>query len=521
MRNVKTISIWSCDSLRNVFPPCIARDLIHLKWLTELPNFTSFWCYLTGEDLNYKVEFPNLVDLDIGCEKINLGAKELGIDDSTCQRLKVLKYGYCGKSTALALSAFRSLPLLQDLKISDSSSLEEIVEDVRGDEVSDMDKKTPTLLQLKYFTLENLPNIKRFIINANFECHMPTLTRVMVHYCGISTLFTFSALKSLPHLRELEISRCSLLEEIVEGVRGDEASCMDTKTITLFHLRSIILRNLPNLKSFISTADYECHMPALRKVIVDNCRISPLLTFSALRSLQQLQELEISNCCGLKEMVEGVGGDEASGLGKKTITFYQLRSVTLTNLEYVGHVIYSNNYDFHMPTLTKLNIHNCDFYTLFMISDFRKLHQLSELNVSNCRRLESIVDDKWDDKSSFGDDKIITFSRLTNVRLTLLPNLKCFSSTSSYSFSMPKLDTLKMFSCPRMEYFTFLKTSTPMVRVYIEREVWEHIPDLNDYIRQNCKRENSTSDSVGKLSHIEQERVEEEQPQNTKENDQQ
>ncbi|KAK1371256.1 hypothetical protein POM88_037348 [Heracleum sosnowskyi] len=472
MRNLEAVYIGGCKSLINVFPSSIARDLIHLKslevsgcellteiigpdeqeitdsivfpdltrlQLCDLPSLTSFWCYLTGEDNSYKVEFPNLVDLDLWCEKFSLGAKELGMDVFTCQRLKRLTLRNCGYSTALALSIFKSLQQLQSMEIYNSTLLEEIVEDVKGDEASGMDKETLTLPQLKYLRLENLPNIKSFILNSNYECHMPALTEVKIHKCGISTLFTFSSLRSLPQLQELEISNCALLEEIVEGARGDEASGMDKKTITLFKLRSVILSYLPNLKNFIHSANYKCHMPAL----------------------------------------------------------------------------------------TKVAIYDCGFSTLFTLSDLRKLHQLAEIDVSDCRLLESIADDVGNDETSFKDDTIITFSQLTKIHLQSLPSLKCFSSSSSYTFSMPKLNDFSMQSCPQMEYFTFLKASTPMARVSVNWKVWKHIPDLNDYIRKRCERRSRLSGSVGKSRcsaqelEKESERVEEEQPEeDTKENDQ-
>ncbi|KAL8110380.1 hypothetical protein AgCh_026194 [Apium graveolens] len=417
MRDLETIRIWNCKSLRNVFPPCIARDLIHLKsmevdkceLLTEiigvdeqeitdgivfpelsylcldiLPNFTSFRCYQTGEDNNYKVQFPNLVNLYLVCKEIKLGAK----DDFTCQQLERLRISNCGYSIALALSVFRSLQQLQELEICASPFLEEIVEDVRGGEASDMDKNTITLPRLKYFTLEDLPNLKSCILNSNYECHMPALTKVKVANCGISALFTFSALRSLPQLQELEISNCSKLGEIVEGARGDESSGMDKKTITLFQLRSLILLDLPNLESLISNATYECQMPALTKVEIDNCGVS----------------------------------------------------------------------------------------TLFTCSISRKLQQLTKLDVSNCRWLKSIVDDVGNDETSSADDTVITFSGLTELHLLSLPSLKCFSSTSSYTFSMPKLNDVAMESCSRMEYFTLLKASMPMARVSVGWMEWENTP---------------------------------------------
>ncbi|KAL8110378.1 hypothetical protein AgCh_026192 [Apium graveolens] len=290
MRDLETIRIRHCNTLKNVFPPCIARDLIHLKeldvtncellreiigvdeqettdgivfpeltdlCLDKLPNMTSFWCYQTGE-------------------------------------------------------VFRSLQQLQLLNIHDSTILEEIVEDVRGGEASDMDKKTIKLLQLKSFTLTDLPNIRSIIINSNYKCRMPALTKVKVANCGVSTLFTFSALRSLPQLQELQILNCSKLEEILEGVRGDEASGMDKKTIRLLHLRSLILIDLPNLESLISSVNYECRMPALTMVKIDNCGLSTLFTCSVSRKLRQLASLDVSNCSSLKSIVDDVGNDKAS-----------------------------------------------------------------------------------------------------------------------------------------------------------------------------------------------------------------
>lgn len=228
-----------------------------------------------------------------------------------------------------------------------------------------------------------------------------------------------------------------------------------------------------------------------------------LFSHSQPSEVSQLQELEISNCSLLEEIVEGARGDEASSIDKKTIAVFQLRSVILHDLPNLKSFIRSGNYELYMSALTKVVIVNCGFSTLFTCSMFRKLHHLAEIYVSNCRMLESIV--LGDDETSFPEDKIITFSRLTSVSLSSLPNLICFSSTSSYAFSMPKLKSFSMDSCPEMEFFTFLKTSTPVVHVYTEQRQWERIPELNNYIRHKCKRGNSLSDGDGKSGYGAQE----------------
>lgn len=122
---------------------------------------------------------------------------------------------------------------------------------------------------------------------------------------------------------------------------------------------------------------------------------------------------------------------------------------------------------YKMPALTKVKVDNCRLSTLFTFSVFRELQLLEDLEVSNFKLLESVVEDVRDDETSFGNDKIITVFQLSFLVLRHLPNLKSFSSTSRYAFDMPKLNYFHLLGCPQIEYFT-LKTSTALVSVYTE-----------------------------------------------------
>lgn len=171
--------------------------------------------------------------------------------------LKIHNFGCC---TLFGFSAFESLQELQELEISGCALLEKVVEDVEG-----MDKKTVRLIQLKSVILRDLPNLKSFIHSANYEFHMPALERMKVDNCGLSTLFTCSIFRSLQNLKELSVSKCNLLEGIVvDDARGDGSSDMKAKIITLLRLSSVILEDLPILKSFSSTTSYAFNMPRLR-----------------------------------------------------------------------------------------------------------------------------------------------------------------------------------------------------------------------------------------------------------------
>lgn len=90
--------------------------------------------------------------------------------------------------------------------------------------------------------------------------NLERLKVLRVHSSGCSSLLVISACRSLQQLEELEISHCAVLEEIVKDVRLQEPSIIYNKTGTLKKLKLVILAYLPNLKSFIYSTTFECHI---------------------------------------------------------------------------------------------------------------------------------------------------------------------------------------------------------------------------------------------------------------------
>lgn len=231
------------------------------------------------------------------------------------------------------------------------------------------------------------------------------------------------------------------------------------------------------------------------RVIESGC--STLFSFSVFKSLQQLQEIEISNCALLEEIVEDVRGDEASSMDKKTITIFQLQTVILMGLPNLKSFIHGANYECHMPALKEVKVKNCGLSTLFTCSVFRNLQQLEKVEVTNCRALECIVEDVRENHTLDTNHNIITLFRLSSVVLRDLPNLKSFSPSARYAFNMPKLYIFRLFGCPQVENFTSLKTTTG----FVYGHDGELFPDLNDYIKQYRNRGSNLSDSVGESSY--------------------
>ncbi|KAK1392302.1 NB-ARC domain-containing protein [Heracleum sosnowskyi] len=281
LNNLEYIKVSECSSLRTMFPPSGASHLTHLKelsvencWemreiietgeqvitdgilfpeltylgLLRLPSLTTFWCYHSGKDYTCKVPLilPRLSSVVLkylhDLKSFFHGANF----EFQMPALEQVEVCWCGLSTLFTFPIFRKFQL-KKLVVRNCELLENIIEDLRGDETSD---KIITLFQLTSVEFENLPNLKFFFHNANYEFHMPLLTRVLVRTCVFpNTLFKRSVFKNL---EKLEVSHCELLEGIFEDVRGDETSDFSDRIITLSRLSSLLLYDLPKLKRIMS-----------------------------------------------------------------------------------------------------------------------------------------------------------------------------------------------------------------------------------------------------------------------------
>ncbi|KAL1830767.1 hypothetical protein ACET3Z_000418 [Daucus carota] len=297
--NLKTLEIFRCNNLKNVFGhSSVFRSVMHLEEIKveECKMMREIIGEDEQEEITHVSVFPRLKNLRL-------------------EQLPTLS-GYKGAEEAkVEFSGFRSLQQPQQLVISDCAFLEESAED---DKMSGMKKKTITLSRLEKLVLTDLPKLKSIFHGANYGWRVPSLREVFVANCAISTLFSFS---EFTRLRSLEISSCALLEEIVEDIRSDEVPGMDKKTITLSQLESVTLRNLPKLKSFIYSANHECLLlPSLSEVSVTNCGLSShFMCSAAFGSLQSLVKLQVWDCRMLEGIFEYASGDKTSGTTEEII----------------------------------------------------------------------------------------------------------------------------------------------------------------------------------------------------------
>ncbi|KAI4346282.1 hypothetical protein L6164_013348 [Bauhinia variegata] len=181
---------------------------------------------------------------------------------------------------------------------------------------------------------------------------------------GISELLPFNVLENLENL---EVKSCYSLEVIFD-LKGAKKEGIHA-VVRSSHLRKLILSNLPKLKHVWNrdpqeVIDFQC----LSEVEVSNCdSLKTLFPVSIAKALVKLQELRITNCHELENIV---GGKEKGPDVSLSFIFSQVTILELENLPKLTR-FYPGTYSTEWPLLEELyhvhvNRELCIFGTGFL-----------------------------------------------------------------------------------------------------------------------------------------------------------
>ncbi|KAL1830758.1 hypothetical protein ACET3Z_000409 [Daucus carota] len=454
------------------------------------------------------VEFPSLKDLKIeNVEDVSdIWERDYNCESSFCKLTSISVQGFSRSETIIPVVMSHKLSNLQSLRISDCSSLiSEVGTDASNIDVCGLPalrhlylNELPCLAETGLKSGNLYPNLKKLEIN---DCHSLTnvvprdvmhLEEIIVRKCKkmkrivgeakqgeINDALVFPELmclrlELLPNLTSFcgeEIDTCKV--EFPNVVKLEIRSCKEIK-LELIEFSS-------ELKSLNISCDDDIRLPSawqprlhnLETLILSGCRWheltslqfpvlkvlkvrrysggAALFTFSGFRSLQQLQELKISDCAFLEEITED---DKISGINKKTITLSHLQRVVLKNLPELKSIIHGANSGWRVPSLWEVKVENCGISSLFMCSASRSLQSLTYLKVKDCRLLEGIFEYARGDESFGTTEQIITLSNLSSLELTNLPELKSFIHGANIDCYMPALWEIKFDNCGFSTLFT-------------------------------------------------------------------
>ncbi|KAG4960658.1 hypothetical protein JHK87_037291 [Glycine soja] len=423
-------------------------------------------------------------------------------------------------------------PLLKHLHIQESDELLHII---NSTEMSTPYSAFPNLETLVLFNLSNMKEICYGPVPAHSFEKLQVIT--VVDCDEMKNLLLYSLLKNLSQLREMQITRCKNMKEIIAVENQEDEK--EVSEIVFCELHSVKLRQLPMLLSFclpltvekdnqpiplqalfnkkvvmpkletlelryINTCKiwddilpvYSC-IQNLTSLSVYSChRLTSLFSSSVTRALVRLERLVIVNCSMLKDIF--VQEEEEVGLPN----LEELVIKSMCDLKSIWPNQLAPN---SFSKLKRIIFEDCEgFDYVFPISVAKKLRQLQSLDMKRCV-IKNIVEE-----SDSSDMTNIYLARLSvdgcdNMNTivqpsVLFPNLdeldvgSCHGVvniiTPSRAESLPKLRFLSIGCCDKLEeiYGSKNENDAPLREIYfmkLEVLLLMVLPRLTSFCRGN------------------------------------
>ncbi|KAB2612292.1 disease resistance protein [Pyrus ussuriensis x Pyrus communis] len=493
----------------NLFSDKLERYTILIGDCWEYPDTYGTSSNMLKLKLTRRNQFDRGIKLLVKrCEQLYLDGKESGnvisflFDSDAVEQLKCLHVqnndGITYVINFVSWSySHNTFPNLESLTLEDLVTLESVC---YGQLVGEPFQKLKTL------TLRNLPKLigffskdKRTIgtdadeivleeevggpprLFSNGEVKMPNLTTLIVDQCdSLRFLFLSSMAKCLRQLKNLKISNCQIMEEIV----GNEENTNDM----FDKLSRLELQHLPNLTRF-SSGSY-IKFPSLAYLDLDDCTKLETFIFDAKsenittnkeeRNIElfdekvgfpSLKTLYIWDLPKLKTIFHNQLHSDSFG---KLIIMDVRRCHSLNNIfgpSIMGRlnaledlqieqcqslqVVYDSSSitqlnGFDCPNLNSVEICSCEsLKNVFPASVAKDLKRLSKFSIKNCGLMEEIVVKEEGPQTTY---KKFEFPKVTTMEFDNLPQLRSFYPGLHVS-NWPSLNILKFTKCGGVKIF--------------------------------------------------------------------
>ncbi|KAF8038079.1 hypothetical protein BT93_B0820 [Corymbia citriodora subsp. variegata] len=261
-------------------------------------------------------------------------------------------------------------------------------------------------------------------------------------------------------LKHLHIQNSPSLQYVVHSEE-------DVQCIAFTRLVSFFLENLNNLKKICCGHLALESFGKLKIVKVDNCgEIKHLFPLSMMRILSQLEEIEISRCHLMQQIVanaEAEDGDEIDEDPK--VRSYNLRRLTLRNL----------------PKMTSFYKNADQSIDLFDAQQLMKLQCLEAITIERCQLIREVFD--LEGLMDSGEVEIL--SQLRELTLIDLPSLgHIWNKNPQRASYFRNLRTLKVQNCENLRFLfssSMAKALGQIKEIEIEScELMEEIIDVQE-----------------------------------------
>ncbi|KAK8712591.1 hypothetical protein V6N13_147827 [Hibiscus sabdariffa] len=406
--------------------------------------------------------------------------------------------------------------LLKNLHVQNGSEIQFIINSMEAASL----KAFPILESL---FLQNLINLEKICQGKLEDECFKRLKIVSVECCDrLKNLFPFSVTKMLVQLREIKVSRCKSIGQII-AEESEQSAGITTNKTNFGQLQSLTLQLLPELSSFCSKEKSR----SIYQLEPVNTRSWILFNEKVINNMEELSlsSKHISIICNRQlifsqtKVLQVLGNDDEtvvfpfviysgldgnfSGEGNASEKKLERELVSLPNPTLLGeensqiHQVSPNletlearrceglislgPFSTSFQNLITLDLWHCHAIALMTSSAARNLLQLIKMRIRDCVKVREIVAKGKDDAKD-----MISFSKLKCLVLHYLPNLTSFCS-EEYKFHFPSLEQVIVRQCPKLKIFCHGVLNTPKLhRVQLSEEDYKGFwaGDLSTTINQ-------------------------------------
>ncbi|KAE8664090.1 hypothetical protein F3Y22_tig00112856pilonHSYRG00020 [Hibiscus syriacus] len=535
LRNLTTLDVWKCKKMTELITSSKAQSLVCLVTMRIEECETMREVVASkGDETTYEIVFRKLKRLELLCLP-SLKSFCSGNHTFTFPSLEQVILSKCPKMNTF-YQGMLSMPKLQKVQLTKT--------DVKGRWAGDLNSTVEQLYKeqvgyrdLKHLKFSEFPELID-VWSRNPQEILDFKSLEVLEVCDSNNLrciFNLSMALSLGRLQQVEIKRCSNMEQVIkeedsntvvteEAIIADALECLSLKEImvsdcpimttfvstfsknednkaivgnetdndaTFFsievgfpNLEKIKISHLRNVKRIWNNQLHAGSFSKLKELNVEYCDgLLNIFPFLLLQVFQRLEILTVNSCSSLEEVfqlqVHGLDIEETNAGG------CQLREVNLFRLPKLKHIWYKDLSGYlYFENLRKVDVWECwSLKTLFPFSLAKHLQQLESLIVDNCgvEEIVSKIDGGVEHEIRF------EFSELSFLKLWNLPNLICFYP-GTHKTVWPALKKLSTYWCGKIKIFGHVESQLPRPLFIIE----QIIPQLEEV--------SFTSDDIAMIS---------------------
>ncbi|KAL4352326.1 hypothetical protein GQ457_06G020230 [Hibiscus cannabinus] len=351
---------------------------------------------------------------------------------------------------------------LEKFEIHDCEMLEEVINTKGLSKKERMSKKMfPKLVTL---LLIALPNLTRFC-SGNYH-EFPFLKELWIQSCPmLKTFISSSATRN--NLRQNPNTGLTVLfDEKVEFPSLEKLGIIDMGNLRKLCNDQISMGSFSKLKvlklmgfpkqSDVTPSAFFLSLSKLERLVVDDATFSEIFLCEGIEEKMQAWELASFSDLWLSRLPELMHLWKEDFQSQPPILFQNLKTLKVLECPKLKHLVPST---VSFQNLTTLEISRCHgLRTLITPSTAKSMVQLKSMRITDCKKLEGIVED-----AGYSTNVIIIFKHLEYFRLQSLPALTSFCS-GYYHFKFPSLVELVAIECPEFSYFCKGEVSTPSLK---------------------------------------------------------